>query len=419
MNPENNRNNERYDVDDVIVVKSLIKSRIFMKHLKNLMMGVLNNNAISFKSIKKKGFFYIINLKNNDCLVSAMNLLGKISGISYIFIAIPETLDYDILSKKIIQIGKKIILENERFYIKIESFNDLESNKDNSFSLFKGDLEFFLQTELSSNTHPKIYCTNNESNADKILFILLGKNLAYVSLVLQKGDDRIPFKFFNDDVICPLYNDYSILSLVSILDGGFSPIPVFFYSDKLKLINIFKSFENITKTYPINDIELYIVNLKTCSLIVDNLVKKIRMKSIHEEDALKILIYDQIVTKILLTSELNSDLICLPFFPFLHPFWILKKNIKLCNMSQKTPITPFLFKNQSEISKMLSKFHGKSLNLTDDLFSKTSFVELTRNELEDIFNGIDKIVDEMEPIKFSKFYLDIGKDDILDILNSI
>ena len=77
----------------------------------------------------------------------------------------------------------------------------------------------------------------NESDADKILFILIGTDFAYISLFAKKCKDIIPFKFLNEKIICPIYdNEYSFLSSNFILNNGFFPFPFIFYSTR-KSIN--------------------------------------------------------------------------------------------------------------------------------------------------------------------------------------
>ena len=96
------------DKNKVIIIESIIKSNVFLSYLKKLIINILHENKISLSSIKKDGFYYIIKIKKNDELVFAMDLLSKVSGIAYIFVAKSLIIDYNTLSQAIIQIGKKV-----------------------------------------------------------------------------------------------------------------------------------------------------------------------------------------------------------------------------------------------------------------------------------------------------------------------
>ena len=252
------------DKNNVIIIESVIKSDIFLNYLKKLIIDILNENTISFSSVKKDGFYYIIELKKSKELVFTMDLLSKVTGISCIFIAKPLVVDYDILSQRIIKIWKEILMPGEKFYIRITLSNENDFKK-NEFIFFRKDLEFFIISELSSFSIDIKY-VKNEVEADKILFILIGTDFAYVSLLLKRCIDIMPFKFLKEKVICPLYNDYSFLSLISNLNNGFFPFPFIFYSDGNQLIKILKSFDKIIKRYPIRQIDINLINLEKVSL---------------------------------------------------------------------------------------------------------------------------------------------------------
>src|SRR5919107_5282059 len=108
----------------VIIIEPIIKSNIFLNHLKKLIINILHENKISVSSIKNDGFYYIIKIKKNDEIVFTMDLLSKVSGIAYILVAKSLTIDYNILSQAIIQSGKRILLKDEKFSIIITPSKD-------------------------------------------------------------------------------------------------------------------------------------------------------------------------------------------------------------------------------------------------------------------------------------------------------
>src|SRR5919107_4742659 len=172
----------------VIVLEPIIKSEKFLSHINNLIMETLTENNTLFSSINRDGFYFIVELKETKELVFAMDLLSKISGVSCVFIAKCTATDHDALSKTAIQTGKEILLPDDKFYIEIKNTCAKNIEDDEDFIFFKKDLEFYIISELSS-LSPGIKHTANESEADKILFVLIGSGFTYVSLSLTKSKD--------------------------------------------------------------------------------------------------------------------------------------------------------------------------------------------------------------------------------------
>jgi len=402
----------------VIIIEPIIKSNIFLNHLEKLIINILHENKISVSSIKKDGFYYIIKIKNNDEIVFTMDLLSKVSGIAYILVAKSLMIDYNILSQAIIQIGKRILLKDEKFSIIITPSKDGQRKK-NEFSFLKKDLEFFVISELSS-LSLGVRHVKNECEADKTLFVLIGSNLAYVSLLLKRGNEIMPFKFLRETVICPIYKEYSFLSLVSVLDNGFFPIPLIFYNDENQLIKNLKAFEKIVKRYPIKKITINLLNLNA----IDSRLNKFFLKNNDcskqdKEEMAKVLLFDEVIVKILLQSKIDANFICLPFLPFLHPFWFFKKNILSSFESGKIPLTPFLF--NYKLNYNLKDFYNCSNDTARQkaVESNPLFLDVTPKEYEKYYKKTINMIDISLSKKIRKFNLDAGKDDILDIINSI
>ncbi len=402
----------------VIIIEPIIKSNIFLNYLKKLIINILYENKISVSSIKKDGFYYIIKIKKDDEIVFTMDLLSKVSGIAYILVAKSLIIDYNILSQAIIQIGKRILLKDEKFSIIITQSKDRQRKK-NEFLFLKKDLEFFVISELSSLSLGVRY-VKNECEADKTLFVLIGSNLAYISLLLKRGNEIMPFKFLGETVICPIYKEYSFLSLVSILDNGFFPIPLIFYNNENQLIKILKAFEKIVKRYPIKKITINLFNLND----IDSRLNKLYLKNNDyskqdNEEMTKVLLFDEVIVKILLQSKMDANFICLPFLPFLHPFWFFKKNILSSFESGKIPLTPFLFNYKMNYN--LKDFYNC---ITDSARQKAVesnplFLDVTSKEYENYYKRTINMIDISLSKEIRKFNLDVGKDDILDIINSI
>jgi hypothetical protein len=407
------------DNNNVIIVESAIKSDLSLNYLKKLIIDILHENNVYISSIKKDGFYYVIELKKSNEIVFTMDLLSKVSGISYIFIAKPLVVDYDVLSKRVIQIWKEILLPGEKFYI-IITLSDENNFKKNEFVFFRKDLEFFIISELSSFSID-LKNVRNEIEADKILYILIGNDFAYVSLLLKRCKELMPFKFLKEKVICPLYNEFSFLSFISILDNGFFPFPVFFYSSRNQLIKILKSFDKIIKRYPIRLIDINLINLEKVNL---DLTRSLPKNNDDYSDVQKKMVYELIMEEIIVLillqmKKVDLNFICLSFSPFFHPLWFIKKNVQLSFESGKIPLTPFLFNYDFKYN--LKDFYkiNNSMDVEQPLNSTLSFLDIEQKNYNLIFQKFvdtSKLPSTNEIIKFN---LDMRKDDVLDILDSI
>ena len=408
------------DEKKVLVVEPVIKSDTFLDYLYNLIRDTLNENSVLSLTIKKDGFYFIVELKNTREMVFTMDLLSKISGISCIFIAECLIIDFDVLSQTVIRIGKEVLLPNEKFSITIRT-SKKETSKDNGDLLFfKKDLEFLIISEISS-LSPDIKYVTNEYEADKTLFVLIGSDFAYVSKMLTKNKEIIPFKFFRETVICPVYDDYSFLSIISILNNGFFPIPFVFYDGESNLRQSLKTFEKIIKKYPINNI---VINLADLTHLCPNTDKSILDYGFNSNQSkrlmIKKLIIDETIITFLLKVRAETNFICLPLLPFLHPLWFFKKNILMSFESGKIPLTPFLF--NYEFKRHLRDFYSINSNTVDEKSSGFSplYLDVTREDFEFVNQKIKtNRLNGVSSRHTRQFDLDLRKDDILDILDSV
>ena len=407
------------DSSRAIVMEPTIKSTSYLKFLKKSAIILLKANNYKPKSIKTDGFYIIIFLYDNSQLVQAVELLKKISGVSYIFIGAAMKLEYDTLSGSVLSIANKLIIEGEKYFIKIEK-SKLARSKDNEFTYFKHDLEFFIKTELSSKAKGLVP-VEDSSHADKILYILIGNNIAIVSLLVLKGSDRTPFNFLQDVVVCPVYDDCSLLSLIQVLDSGYIPLPIFFYRSRLDLIKKLRKFDEIIVNYPIEDVTFYLFSIYDIhglsvrpayrpSKKEDNVFKQ-------KSSPIQRLIYEQVIIRILLHTDFPSKFVSFPFIPYIHPPWFIQKNMELFHQSKKIVLTPLLFSlSPRAFEKKLTTIIGKSSSVDESIPIQYTLVD---SEPQDFAKAEKKYTNLISPFDFKKFSLNMRKNDIFDILDSI
>jgi hypothetical protein len=406
------------DNKHAIVMEPTVKSTSFMKFLKKSAIALLRSNKYKPKSIKTEGFYVIVFLYDDSQLVQATELLRKISGISYIFIGATKKLEYDTLSRGVLSIATKLLMDGEKYLIKIET-SKLTAPKDGDFIYFKHDLEFFIQTELSSKAKGLV-CVKDDSQADKILYILIGNTIAFVSLLLLKGSDCTPFNFLQDVVLCPIYDDCSLLSLVQVLDSGYMPLPVFFFFNRSGLIKKIRKFDEIIRNYPIESVTFYLFSMNDMQRYTGRPANKIsNWGGISKERASQVqsLIYEQAIIKVLLHSNFEPLFVSFPFVPYIHPSWFIQKNIKLFHQSKKILLTPLLFSfTPRAFEKKLTKLIDFNYTIHENTLIRNYLVD---SEPEDFAKVDDKYARSTSHLNFKKFSLNIRKNDILDILDSV
>jgi hypothetical protein len=404
--------------DRAIVMEPSIKSISFLKFLKKSANTLLKSNKYKPKSIKTEGFYVIVFLCDDSQLVQATELLRKISGVSYIFIGAALKLEYDTLSRSILSVANKLFMIGEKYLIKIET-SKLTESKDDEFAFLKHDLEFFIQTELSSQARGLIP-VQDEAHADKILYILIGNDIAFISLLVLKGSDCTPFNFLQSDVACPIYDDCSLLSLIQVLDSGYMPIPVIFFDNQLDLIQKIRKFEEIIRNYPIEFVTFYLFSMQDTrgsSILPPNRASRVDNISKKKGNPIQSLIYEQVIIQVLLRDDFDSLFVSFPFVPFIHPKWFIQKNTKLFNQSKKILLTPLLFGCPPQaFVKKLTKIVGLNSNINQSILIRNY---LDDSEPKDFAKATDRYTKSINLGDFKKFSLNVRKNDIFDILDSV
>jgi hypothetical protein len=129
------------DSKHAIVMEPTIKSISFMKFLKKSAIALLKSNKYKPKSIKLEGFYLIIFLHDDLQLVQAIELLRKISGLLYIFIGVVMNDEYVTLSRSVLSLANKLLLNGEKYLIKIET-SKLAESKDDTLHILNMILSF-------------------------------------------------------------------------------------------------------------------------------------------------------------------------------------------------------------------------------------------------------------------------------------
>jgi hypothetical protein len=235
-----------------------------------------------------------------------------------------------------------------------------------------------------------------------------------------KGSDCTPFNFLQDIVVCPVYDDCSLLSLVQVLDSGYMPLPIIFFRNRSQLIKILRKFDKIIRNYPIDSVTFYLLSMNDIQLPSARHVNRASEDDVISKEwgsQVLRLIYEQVIIKILLNSKLNSIFISFPFVSFIHPFWFIEKNLKLFHESKKILLTPLLFSfTPRAFEKKLTTIIDTNYVIHQNTIIQNYLVD---SEPMNFTKMGDKYANSIDQMNFKKFSLNVRKDDILDILNSI
>jgi len=374
-----------------------------------------------YHSIQKQDYFIVIAIKNRLKLVDSINVLKFLSGISYILIGTVVKTDFDTLAKKSALIQSKLMLDNEKYYLKVTSLHG-SSNKDRNIINKLFDLEFNLQSELSSSSRGLVR-VEVESDADRVLYVIMGPKLTYVSLLVFKSPQTIPIHYLNDSVICPIFDSISIISFIAILKSGYTPIPVFYYWNRDHLKNLVKAYEFYARRITEGIYEFYLFSIGDLMPDVFHDLFSLNRNSSRGESSDNSLLwikYQISVYSILSKLDLHHDKVALPVVTFIHPLWYMEKVYSQFKNSDKILITPLLF-NYTLDDFRTSLLELKALGLD----METDESELARITIHENMQKIDSPAPNLNQTseamkhRYRKFRLRIGKDDIFDIFNSI
>ena len=414
-------NRQTLDEDKVIVIEPIFKTLTFSNFIRKSVVSLLKSHAFAFHSIRNQDYYVIINLQNDLKLVDAINVLKNISGISLILIGAIVKTDFDIIAKKSISIQSQILFDDEKYFLKVKTMHDVQSTKQKLIhSVF--DLEFHIQSELSSSSHGLIR-VDTENEADRILYILMGKNISYISLLVLKGKNHIPFNYLNDSVLCPVFDNISLICSLTVMKSGYKAIPIFYYLNKMHLQKLLRGYEEYFKLNSNERSEFYLFSMEEHLSNKSLMLFLTDTNKINEEvrdNTLLWISYQTLVYDFLLKSNITINKIAIPLSIFTHPPWYFENVSYLFEGTGKTLLTPLLFNFtlddfETQIEELKKFDLGFKINFNDFSRMTGHRFEQLRNIIK--INSHNKL--KNEKLDYKKITLRMGKDDVFDIFDSI
>lgn len=310
---------------------------------------ILKKNKILISQIiMEKNFFSVYTTKT----IKALRILSSCLGIKKIEIAYSTSNQTSTIVNKILNVGKKIIM-NEGFFIKVFSENP---------NFIARDIEFIATGLLIEKLASKSSIpSHDEYSANKIIKCYIGKSKSYICIKSVEGIGGMTFGYLKKKVFIIIYDPYSIYCLKNIILRGFIPDILILFWDNKDLKKKLFSIHGILNSTNNKKIKLQLLQL-------ESIISK--TKDIKNNFLLDILVID-------ICSYINKLInIVLPFNFFIHPLWLIEYAMNSCIQKGKIPWFPYLFEGNLKIN-LDQKF--KFLNSSFD-FTKGNFIDFKEEE---------------------------------------
>ena len=367
----------------VIVFPNEFSKNKIPQLIKNI-KKILKMKNQEFSSIKRDNDIILVSANDPVFSSSAINLLF---GIEKTAIARQIKNNFQEIVSEITSIGGNLLLEGERFLVKVEG---------TSKGFFTKDVELSATSSIieeKSNINAK---PGTENSFDKILYTYLTKNNAYVCIFSDNGLGGIPLQSEKIDTICCVYDEISAVSCYETIKQGFNSKIIVCYKQKSELMSLVKILNQILPKLIRKKIEIDFFNVKNLGSGVKNYQLLLNL-------VLEIMIR--------CSKELKINYVSVALSPVIFSREIIDMSIKRIFENGLLPILPMtgidsnLFEDAKEIGldKNISKMKKiTSINLKQTLpistkmvndvikCKKTICVEIGPNNVHDILDSLDE-----------------------------
>ena len=331
-----------------------------------------------------------------DCIVckarDPAELAAKLSvmfGVEKVAVARKVESQFSSLSGAIVDVAKKIILPNEKFFVKVQALSE-------SGQSYAGrDVEFAasgtLTAELAAiGARP----AKSEGEADRVVLAFTGSKSAYVCILVHKGPGGLPSGYLGS-ASCAIYGNYMSLSFSSCFlaaRAGFQLQPILFYEDDL--LQNARTMQALANAIGVKEHKLKIAPISIPASI---------------KDWKRFLVRDMIVIRVLAAQ---GSSVVLPLMPAIHPQWFIESAIHELAAAGKMPYTPLMF--------LLGEpsIYGMKANVKHRITGMSGIARVSRSE----FQKYDRVIDlaaKSAIKKIKEVKLEVGPDYLHDILDSV
>jgi hypothetical protein len=291
------------------------------KLIKNL-KDRLHYRKIEIENIWDKGRFIVLDVSD---IIEARSTIVDMLGIEKVGVAQKTQNEFSKVANIIVSIGKKIVMPEEKFFIKVE-INMNKSEKRKELGYVARDLQFASSGQLAvelSDTGARP--AKSEYQSDRIIQSYIDHQYAYVCIHVTPAFGGLPFSSQNYKVLSSVHSSISALSCMMALKCGFLPEIFIPYTSEDDLR------EKIKLSMPIlnrMDIKKYKVRLAFVNI------------SGKFSESLELIVQESVSTRIL--SLLPGRLLIVPLSTVIHPLWYIDTTLKEIVCAGKMPLTPLI-----------------------------------------------------------------------------
>jgi hypothetical protein len=316
--------------------------------------------------------------------VELASRLARLFGIEKVAIAKKASSNFSDLSNAIVEVGSKIIMPGNSFYVKVIIQQAAK------YDYVSRDVEFAasgtLTARLSSiNARP----AKSEQDASHLILTVVGRESAYVCIQVFSAPGGL-VAGSQGRVLSSIHSSLSFLSCLMAAKAGFESIIVLPYADESELESNAKLAQ--------------IFATKTGTKKQTILVMPINVSAKKGADAL--ILKEKMMSKILICHEYSR--IVFPLTTAVHPIWLIESIMQETLSAGKTPFAPLVFMSSELVP--YAEDAGIELDLTA--------ARVTRDKLQKYSSTIDS--EAKVAIRHTKrLELKVGPNYLHDIIDSI
>jgi hypothetical protein len=268
-----------------------------------------------FQSVKRDDSIIIVEANDPVFASSAINLLF---GIEKVAIAKKIKNEFETLVSGITKIGSNLLLNSERFYVKVDG---------QAKGYLPKDIEIAATSSLIEKTTKIGAKPGTEDKYDKLLYTYLTKSNAYVCIFIDKGNGGIPNNFQKEKLVCCVYDELSAVSCLEIIREGFDVRIIVCFRKESELLNLVKILNNLIPRTLKSKIEIEFFQI-----------------SIQGTGAKNYMLMVEVVTEIILSTAILNHIkrVSLAVSPLIFPQSFIDKISSRVYQKNIIPHTPLL-----------------------------------------------------------------------------
>jgi hypothetical protein len=253
-------------------------------------------------------------------VVELASWLASTFGVESVAIAEKVSSNFSELSSAIVEVGSKVIIPGDRFYVKVIIQPTAKCN------YVDRDIEFAASGTLavrlaSINALP----ARTEKDASRLVLTVIGKESAYVCIQVMSAPGGL-IAGSHGRILSTIHNSLSFLSSLMAAKAGFECTSIILpYADESEL--------------EINARLMQIFATRTGRKKQTILAMPINVPA---KGMLSVLLKEMIISKILIHCQ-NNNRIVFPLTTAVHPIWLIESIIQETLSAGKIPFMPLLF----------------------------------------------------------------------------